>query len=152
MQSEFSRAIHQLRLERKLSQRRVSQELGISQALLSHYENGVRQPKLAFVSKIAGYYGVSADDLLGCALGSERRSLKCELLLLAELSDMIALAVTAGGEATANLAAQYITAAVANARLIIENPNGAYDPQLYIDIKTAEAALYRAVRGGGEAE
>lgn len=36
-------------------------DLGISQALLSHYENGIREPGLAFVVKACDYYGVSAD-------------------------------------------------------------------------------------------
>ena len=40
-------------------------ELGISQALLSHYENGAREPGLGFVCRACDYYGVSADYLLG---------------------------------------------------------------------------------------
>ena len=37
----------------------------ISQALLSHYENGLREPGLGFVDAACSYYGVSADYLLG---------------------------------------------------------------------------------------
>jgi transcriptional regulator with XRE-family HTH domain len=145
--SEFSKSIHELRLAKKLSQRKVSQELGISQALLSHYENGVRQPKLTFVRKIAGYYGVSSDDLLGSDAADARQALPCETELVATVSTLIDTAGALGGGKTAELAAQYIAAAVDNARAILENPNGAYNPQLYLDIKTAEAALYDAVRG-----
>lgn len=51
-----------------VSQRTAAEALGISQALLSHYENGVREPGLVFVVKACDYYGVSADFLLGRTL------------------------------------------------------------------------------------
>jgi len=63
----FSDKLSALRRERGWSQRKVAGELGISQALLSHYENGLREPRLEFVSRICDYYGVSADYLLGRA-------------------------------------------------------------------------------------
>lgn len=40
-------------------------ELGVSQALLSHYEKGIRECGLDFLIRAADYYGVSADYLLG---------------------------------------------------------------------------------------
>lgn len=48
-----------------LSQKQAAADLGVSQALLSHYENGIREPGLAFLAKAAEYYGVSCDYLLG---------------------------------------------------------------------------------------
>ena len=68
MNAEFSRTLSLLRQEKKVSQRTAAGALGISQALLSHYENGVREPGLAFVVKACDYYGVSADFLLGRTL------------------------------------------------------------------------------------
>ena len=65
MSSEFSRTLSLLRQEKGVSQRAAAGELGISQALLSHYENGIREPGLAFVTKVCDYYHVSADYLLG---------------------------------------------------------------------------------------
>jgi len=65
MKSAFSEALSSLRREKGLSQRNVAADLGISQALLSHYENGAREPKLEFVVKMCNYYGVSADYILG---------------------------------------------------------------------------------------
>ena len=47
--TEFSRTLSLLRQERGVSQRTAAGDLGISQALLSHYENGIREPGLAFV-------------------------------------------------------------------------------------------------------
>lgn len=56
MASDFSRCLSLLRQERGVSQRAAAKDLGISQALLSHYENGVREPGLAFVVKACNYY------------------------------------------------------------------------------------------------
>ncbi|MBQ8062682.1 MAG: helix-turn-helix transcriptional regulator [Bacteroidales bacterium] len=59
-----------LTAQRKLkgvSQKQAAEALGISQALLSHYENGIREPGLKFLVKAADYYNVSCDYLLGHA-------------------------------------------------------------------------------------
>jgi transcriptional regulator with XRE-family HTH domain len=65
LNEEFARTLSLLRQEKGVSQRAAAGELGISQALLSHYENGIREPGLAFVAKVCDYYQVSADYLLG---------------------------------------------------------------------------------------
>lgn len=65
MNSDFPRIITFLRKERGLSQKQVSQDLGISQALLSHYEKGIRECGLDFLVKAADYFEVSTDYLLG---------------------------------------------------------------------------------------
>ena len=64
MKEDFAAAMAALRRERGLSQRKVAADLGISQAQLSHYENGAREPGLNFVCRACDYYGVSADYLL----------------------------------------------------------------------------------------
>ena len=71
MNPEFPRTLSLLRQEKGVSQRTAASALGISQALLSHYENGVREPGLAFVVKACDYYGVSADFLLGRTLSRD---------------------------------------------------------------------------------
>ena len=65
LNSDFPRIITFLRKERGLSQKQVSQDLGISQALLSHYEKGIRECGLDFLVKAADYFEVSTDYLLG---------------------------------------------------------------------------------------
>ena len=65
MKSKFALVLSRLRHESGRSQRQVASELGVSQALLSHYENGAREPKLEFVIKACTYYKVSADYVLG---------------------------------------------------------------------------------------
>ena len=65
MKSKFSVKLGKLRREKGLSQRQAAAELGISQALLSHYETDAREPKLDFVIKACDYYSVTADYILG---------------------------------------------------------------------------------------
>jgi len=77
---EFSRTLSLLRQEKGVSQRTAATALGISQALLSHYENGIREPGLAFVVKACDYYGVSADFLLGRTLSRDGTTIAPEEL------------------------------------------------------------------------
>lgn len=61
----FAQILSELRRTAGLSQRKAAADLNISQALLSHYENGAREPGLNFVSRVCDYYNVTADYLLG---------------------------------------------------------------------------------------
>ena len=63
--SKFAAILSQLRKERGCSQKKAAADLGISQALLSHYEKGIRECGLDFVIKCSDYYGVTTDYLLG---------------------------------------------------------------------------------------
>ena len=65
MERSFPETLSALRKGRNISQRQAAADLGISQALLSHYENGAREPGLSFVCRACDYYGVTADYLLG---------------------------------------------------------------------------------------
>ena len=85
MNEEFSRTLSLLRQEKGVSQRAAAGVLGISQALLSHYENGIREPGLSFVVKACDYYGVSADFLLGRTLSRQGTTIAPEELY--DLSD-----------------------------------------------------------------
>lgn len=65
MNADFPRILTLLRKERGISQKQAAAELGISQALLSHYEKGIRECGLDFVVRTADFYHVSCDFLLG---------------------------------------------------------------------------------------
>ena len=78
--NDFSRSLALLRREKGVSQREAARELGISQALLSHYENGVREPGLLFVRKACDYYHVSADFLLGRSMSRDGTTIGAEEL------------------------------------------------------------------------
>ena len=76
----FSRTLSLLRQEKGVSQRTAASALGISQALLSHYENGIREPGLLFVRKACDYYHVSADFLLGRSMSRDGTTIGAEEL------------------------------------------------------------------------
>ncbi|MDD4546603.1 MAG: helix-turn-helix transcriptional regulator [Oscillospiraceae bacterium] len=65
MITAFPRILTLLRKERGISQKQAAAELKVSQALLSHYEKGIRECGLSFVVRAADYYSVSCDYLLG---------------------------------------------------------------------------------------
>ena len=80
MATDFSRTLSLLRQEKGVSQRKAAAELGSCQALLSHYENGIREPGLPFVVKVCDYYRVSADYLLGRTLSRDGAMIGAEEL------------------------------------------------------------------------
>ncbi|MEG2037688.1 MAG: helix-turn-helix transcriptional regulator, partial [Ruthenibacterium sp.] len=65
MTTDFNRIITLLRKEKGVTQKQAAEELDVSQALLSHYEKGIRECGLDFVVRVADYYNVSCDYLLG---------------------------------------------------------------------------------------
>lgn len=65
MHPTFSRILTLLRKEQGISQKEAAAALHVSQALLSHYEKGIRECGLDFVVRAADYYDVSCDYLLG---------------------------------------------------------------------------------------
>lgn len=82
MVESFPKTLAYLRKEKKISQKEAAAALGVSQALLSHYENGLREPGLEFAVRAAEYYGVSTDYLLGVTADKEGR-----LISVSELPD-----------------------------------------------------------------
>lgn len=86
MNSEFPRILTLLRKERGISQKKAASELSISQALLSHYEKGIRECGLDFVVKAADYYNVSCDFLLGRSPERTGTTLSIEDIPEADLS------------------------------------------------------------------
>ncbi len=72
--NKFCEIATETRKRRGISQKQAALELGVSQALLSHYENGVRECNLDFLVKCADYYGVTTDYLLGHSTTKNARS------------------------------------------------------------------------------
>ena len=88
MKEDFAAAMAALRRSRGISQRKAAADLGISQAQLSHYENGAREPGLNFVCRACDYYGVTADYLLGRSAPGNRSSREL-LRLRSQLNTLI---------------------------------------------------------------
>jgi transcriptional regulator with XRE-family HTH domain len=57
--------IRTLRLERHLTQTELSKRIGVSKAMVSSYELEQRSPSYEVLIKIAAFFGVSSDYLLG---------------------------------------------------------------------------------------
>lgn len=65
MNTEFPRLLCLLRKENNLTQEQLAKKLSLSQTTLSYYENGSRDCCLPVLIKIADFFGVSTDYLLG---------------------------------------------------------------------------------------
>lgn len=61
----FNEILEELRKEKRITQRELAAKLGIARTTYSGYENGTRQPDQRTLNKIADYFGVSVDYLLG---------------------------------------------------------------------------------------
>lgn len=57
--------LRQLRTEKEIGQKEVALRLNVSVATISNYENNVHAPDYAMLCRLADYYGVTTDYLLG---------------------------------------------------------------------------------------
>ncbi len=57
--------IKELRVEQKISQANLAKSIGVSQKAIDFWERGVNEPKASYIVKLADFFGVSADYLLG---------------------------------------------------------------------------------------
>lgn len=57
--------IKELRQDKGLSQGDLAKELGLSQQTISSYEKGIREPDISTLKKLADFFQVSLDYLLG---------------------------------------------------------------------------------------
>ena len=57
--------IKQLRLEKGLTQPQLAKLLGVSNGIISIWENNVNEPKASYIKRLSLVLGVSADFLLG---------------------------------------------------------------------------------------
>ena len=57
--------LRELRAAKKLNQDEVAEACGISRIALARYETGTRTPRAVFVARLAEYYGVTIDYLMG---------------------------------------------------------------------------------------
>ena len=61
----FGQTLKRLRIDNRLSQRQLGEALGVCNQTVSFWETGSREPDLDTVRKIAEYFDVSCDFLLG---------------------------------------------------------------------------------------
>ena len=63
--SAFSNRLRMLRKSRKVSQTRLAKALGYGYTAIANYESGRNEPSLGDLRRIADFFDVSADYLLG---------------------------------------------------------------------------------------
>ena len=63
--SDIGKRMAALREDRDLSQRQFAKQMHLSPSSVSNYETGHRVPSLDFLCRVADFYGVSTDYLLG---------------------------------------------------------------------------------------
>jgi transcriptional regulator with XRE-family HTH domain len=69
---KFGQRLSALRGERGLSQAALAAQLDTTRSAIVHYERAAKNPSAEFVEKVATFFGVGFDDLLG----SNGRSLR----------------------------------------------------------------------------
>lgn len=62
---ELKDTLKQIREEHGLTKRELCQKTGISERAYLTYEFGEREPKISVIQKLADFYGVTTDYLLG---------------------------------------------------------------------------------------
>lgn len=61
----FKSRIRELREENRLSLKELGDKIGSSDAAICKWENGITEPKSAYILKLANFFNVSTDYLLG---------------------------------------------------------------------------------------
>lgn len=62
---KFAERLKELRIEKGITQDKLAEETGLSQAALANWENGKRSPSAGAIITLAKYFNVSTDYLLG---------------------------------------------------------------------------------------
>ena len=152
MKSAFAKRLGVLRREKGLSQRVAATDMGISQALLSHYENDAREPKLEFVVKACDYYDVSADYLLGRI--AER---KVRTLPIPHGSENASRLYSAAGDVFNTIdglsdpdlyaaVVDFLVIPIETVAVLLDDPDIRYDPSRDAEMKMAEAVFVKLLR------
>lgn len=84
----FSKRLIELRKNKKLTQYTLADNLGCSRALISNYEQGRREPDFDTLLKIADYFNVSTDYMLGITNIAEIKELQDTLGDVEDIDDV----------------------------------------------------------------
>lgn len=63
--STFATRLRELRTDKKLSMQQLAIQIKTSNCAISNWENGVNEPKITYVIRLAKFFNVSTDYLLG---------------------------------------------------------------------------------------
>ena len=63
--NKFSEKLKELRKDKDLSQKKLANDLNVDQRSISNWEKGIREPDFNTLIRIAKYFDVKTDYLLG---------------------------------------------------------------------------------------
>ena len=63
--SAFSVRLRELRTSKRVTQKQAAEGVGLSERIYQSYELGEKEPTLGNINKLADYFDVSTDYLLG---------------------------------------------------------------------------------------
>lgn len=61
----FGSNLEHIRKEKKISQAKLGKSLGLTQQMISSYEKDISSPNVEVLTKIANYFKISIDELVG---------------------------------------------------------------------------------------
>ncbi len=61
----FAKRLRELRTEKKISMKTLAQAINTSDGAISNWENEINEPKISYLVKLAVYFNVSCDYLVG---------------------------------------------------------------------------------------
>ena len=85
----FARILQDLREDRDISRKDLAMVLNISVSTLGMYEQGRREPNIDMLIKIANYFDVSIDFLVGRSFKNENNEMLTEALHLKNQIDKL---------------------------------------------------------------
>ncbi len=65
MENKFAYNLKYLRLEKGIGQSELAKQIGVSKGIISFWENGLREPTMTSLIKLAKFFDVSIDYLVG---------------------------------------------------------------------------------------
>jgi len=65
MQSKLSKNLYNLRKEKGVSQQSLAKASGVTQKAIDFWEKDINEPKASYIIKLAEYFAVTSDYLLG---------------------------------------------------------------------------------------
>ena len=65
MNEKFSTRLKELRMELNISQQSLAKEIGVTQKAIDFWEKDINEPKASYIIKLAKFFKVSTDYLLG---------------------------------------------------------------------------------------
>ena len=65
MKARFSERLKELRKEYKLTQKQLALKLGVGQSAIANYEQSLRFPDEKMLRRVADYFSISLDFLMG---------------------------------------------------------------------------------------